>query len=103
MIDPVKVRRFARREGFINFYQLALGFRKKGYKCSESQAKRFWNGDTDPKLSSLERLCKVLRCRTDDLITANGHTNSLPPKRTSSKKSAPKSKVAKLSGSKRPR
>lgn len=85
MLDAEKVRRMSRRAGFQTFYQLAQGFEAKGYSCSESQAKRFWNGDTDPKLSSLERLCEVLRCRLDDLVSKNGHTKTAPQKQAVSR------------------
>lgn len=74
MLDSTKVQRHAKRAGLLNFYQLAQEFRVHGFKCSESQAKRFWTGDTDPKLSSLERLCEVLDCKLTDLIQRNGHT-----------------------------
>ena len=72
MLDAAKVQRRARRAGFLNFYQLAQGFRARGFKCSESQAKRFWTGNTDPKLSSMERLCEVLGCEITSLIQRNG-------------------------------
>jgi len=72
MLDAAKVQRQARRVGLLNFYQLARGFKAKGFRCSESQAKRFWTGGTDPKLSSLERLCEVLDCKLTDLVQRNG-------------------------------
>ena len=68
MIDTVKLQRVARRNGIGTFYQLARAFEARGYSCSDSQAQRFWDGSTDPKLSSVVRLCEVLECALQDIM-----------------------------------
>lgn len=67
MIDTVKLQRLARRNGIETFYQLGKAMQAKGYSCSDSQAQRFWDGTTDPKLSSLDRLCEVLSCGIQEI------------------------------------
>jgi Cro/C1-type helix-turn-helix DNA-binding protein len=68
MIDTVRLRRVAKRRGIGTFYQLARAFEARGYSCSDSQAQRFWDGSTDPKLSSVVRLCEVLGCAFQDIM-----------------------------------
>lgn len=82
MIDTDKLRREARREGIESGYQLAKRFRETGYEYSNSQALRLWNGTHDPRLSTLERLCEILKCDLSDITVSVKTKNAHKPTAT---------------------
>ena len=78
MIDTEKLQRLAGKRQIFTFYQLAKAFEKGGHRCSDSQAQRLWEGTTDPRLSTVDRLCEVLNCEPLQITkrpASNGQTH----------------------------
>jgi hypothetical protein len=91
MIDTEKLQRVAGKQNVFTFYQLAKAFERGGYKCSDSQAQRLWEGTTDPRLSTLDRLCAVLKCEPFQITKmppANAKAHVSPTAKRSQKKRA---------------
>lgn len=105
----VTIKQAAQKRGIENAYQFG---RKIG--VADKVAASIWNNTQEPKLKTLNRICNALGCGLEDLIVYrpdkqrpasnnNGHTSSLPQKRSKDIKRVPRTKAAKPSGSKRSR
>lgn len=105
----VMIKQAAKRRGLKNAYQFGQSIGVKRMVAS-----RIWNNEQPPKLKTLDRICNAWGCGLEELIVhrreghqekpdGNGRTSSLPQKRSSGKKVAPKTKVGKLSSSKQGR
>ena len=89
MIDTEKLQRLAGKQAIFTFYQLAKAFELGGYRCSDSQAQRLWEGTTDPRMSTVDRLCDVLNCEPFQISKRpprNGKTYISPAAKRSQKK-----------------
>ena len=69
MLDTKKVRRLAVAQNMESAYQLWKAIEEEGYQTSESQVRRLWTGTPDPKLSTVDMLCDVLRCELPAITT----------------------------------
>lgn len=105
----VMIKAAAKRRGYENAYQFGRSIGVKGMVAS-----RIWKNSQFPKLKTLDRICNAWGCGLDELIAhkrdapqekpeTGKRTRGLPPRRSSGKKVSPKTKAAKLSGSKRGR
>ena len=64
MIDTDKLRDVANSRGVENYYQLA-----KLLNVPDTSARRLWEATTDPKLSTVDRLCEVLGCQISEITS----------------------------------
>jgi len=68
MLDTGELQRRAKKQGFTTPYQLAAALIEAGHNTSRSQVTRLWNGTSDPKLSTVDRLCEILDCEVADIL-----------------------------------
>lgn len=70
MLDHQKLQQAAKRRGVLSAHHLKRKLVDAGYETSDSQVSRLWNGiANDPKLSTVDRLCEVLRCKVSDITS----------------------------------
>lgn len=69
MIDTTKLRAVAKKQGIETFYGLRKRYEKRGFiTFGDRQAQRLWDGEGDPKQSTVDRLCLVLGCEPSDIL-----------------------------------
>lgn len=62
MIDPDKLKRTAKAQDIFSSSQLRAALQRAGLKTSRSQAARLWEGNVDARHTTMEALCKALKC-----------------------------------------